>query len=183
MSPVSSGAIVVEMERAVAVVRSLQIADGGTAAALRLETRELDPTNEAELRWLAARLDPLSRHLLNYSRSNGPQHSNRMIGVYVGCTLAGVLAFYESKRLDQINVALAVDTPWRRRGLGWALLVAAMRRAAGANQSYLRLIFSRHNWAMRELVRKADARLDLLMDEICADIEIAGTVEQAVCRK
>jgi RimJ/RimL family protein N-acetyltransferase len=137
------------------------------------EIRELDPANDAELRRMLVRLDAPARHRLTHPASNAHQHPFGMIGIYVEHTLAGVLAFYHCARPGQADVALVIDTPWRRRGLGWALLTAAMGWAANEKASHLRLIFSRRNWAMRRLARKANARLDLLMDEICADIAIA----------
>jgi len=133
------------------------------------EIRELDPANDFEI---LVRLDTPLWQRISHPAGCTPRRPFGMMGIYAEHTLAGVLALYDSARPSHPDVALVVETQWRRRGLGWALLMAAMRWAAGAQTSHLRLIFSRQNWAMRQLARKADAKLDLLMDEICADIAI-----------
>ena len=43
-----------------------------------------------------------------------------------------------------------------------------LRAAAGSETQGIRLIFTRDNWPMRQLARKANARFDLVLDEICA---------------
>jgi GNAT superfamily N-acetyltransferase len=66
-----------------------------------------------------------------------------------------------------------VAQDWRRRGLGLALLQAAIAAAAHADAGTLRMIFSRHNWPMRKLADKASGRLDLVLDEITVDVALA----------
>ena len=136
------------------------------------EIRRLDPATDPDFQRMLARLDAHSRQRPTHPAGNSHQLSFGMIGIYVEHTLAGALALYDCAHPGRAHVAFAVDPQWRRRGLGWALLNAATRVAADARANHLRLIFSRQNWAMRQIARKADARLDLLMGEICADIAI-----------
>ena len=89
-----------------------------------------------------------------------------MIGAYVDESLRGALEVYSCAPLGAPEVALVVDQNWRRRGLGWALL----RTAAGSETQGIRLIFTRDNWPMRQLASKANARFDLVLDEICAEV-------------
>jgi len=43
----------------------------------------------------------------------------------------------------------------------------------------LRMLISRNNRAMRQLAEKVGARLDLDLDEICADINVAAPLKIA----
>ena len=72
----------------------------------------------------------------------------------------------------RVEAALVVDARWRRQGLGRALLDAARDWAANHRITSVRLIFGRHNWPMRKLVAKANARLDIVLDDICSEIAI-----------
>jgi GNAT superfamily N-acetyltransferase len=93
-----------------------------------------------------------------------------VFGVFIDGNLRGVLELYSSAPLPYSEVALVVEKDWRRQGFGWSLLRAAMHWAYDARERALRLIFTRDNWPMRQLTNKANARLDLVFDEICADI-------------
>ena len=135
--------------------------------------KDIDLRHDNELQRMLARLDQPSRLRFAHPASNMPGHPSRMIGIYVEHTLLGALGLYNCGRPGHTDVALVVDEQWRCRGLGWALLTAAMHRAADAQASNLRVTFSRRNWPMRQLVRKANAKLDLLMGEICAYIAVA----------
>jgi GNAT superfamily N-acetyltransferase len=88
-----------------------------------------------------------------------------VIGAFVDDTLRGALELYSCAPHGS-EVALVVDQSWRRRGLGWALLCAAAR----SETQGIRLIFTRDNWPMRQLASKANARFDLVLDEICAEV-------------
>ncbi len=93
-----------------------------------------------------------------------------VIGIYAHGDLRGVLEIYSCVPHPFVEVALVVEKDWRRRGLGWSLLCAAMSIAGKAEAKTLRLLFTRDNWPMRKLTNKANARFDLILDEICADI-------------
>jgi len=86
-------------------------------------------------------------------------------GDCAGEILRGALEIYSCAPQGTPEVALVVDQTWRRRGFGWALLRAA---AAASEEQGFRLIFTRDNWPMRQLASKANARFDLVLDEICA---------------
>jgi GNAT superfamily N-acetyltransferase len=90
-----------------------------------------------------------------------------VIGVFVDEILRGALELYCCAPHGS-EAALVVDQNWRRRGLGWALLRAAV--AAVGEAQGIRLIFTRDNWPMRHLASKANARFDLVLDEICAEV-------------
>lgn len=92
-----------------------------------------------------------------------------IFGVSANGDLRGVLELYACAQ-QLFEAALVVEPGWRRRGLGSALLQAAMR--SGRMAGSLRLVFARDNWPMRALAMKANARLDLVLDEMCADIEL-----------
>jgi GNAT superfamily N-acetyltransferase len=69
-------------------------------------------------------------------------------------------------------LSLVVEPAWRRRGLGTALLGAAVSFAKSSDLTTLRLIFSRRNWALRQLALKTNARLDIVLEELRADISL-----------
>jgi len=48
-----------------------------------------------------------------------------------------------------------------------------MTWATECDRTMLRMLFSRCNWPMRNLASNAQARLDLVSDEVLADIAIA----------
>lgn len=96
--------------------------------------------------------------------------ASSLIGVYAGGSLRGLLELYPCAPGSKVEAAVVVERDWRRRGLGWLLLRAAIRSARGSEARVLRLIFPRDNWPMRKLADKANARLDLVLDEICAEI-------------
>ena len=83
-----------------------------------------------------------------------------------------MLEVFASRFAGPAEVALVVDQHWRGRGFGTLLLTAAVQWARSTEIGSFRLIFSRHNWPMRQLVRKANANFDVLLGEICADIAI-----------
>jgi GNAT superfamily N-acetyltransferase len=110
-----------------------------------------------------------------------------MFGVFVDRQLRGVLEIYQSPS-GVAEVALVVAQDWRRRGLGWMMLQAAMRWTNQKNVGTIVLIFSRHNWAMRQLTAKASAKFDIVLDEISAEITAQAIVrppliQLAACRQ
>jgi len=99
------------------------------------------------------------------------------IGAVAAGRLRGAVEIYR-KDDDVAEAALVVDAAWRNRGLGAVMLDGALQWAANAGTRRLRLIFSRHNWPMRRLVGRANARFDLVLDAICADIAAAGVTDE-----
>lgn len=93
-----------------------------------------------------------------------------VFGGFVDGELRGVLELYAIAP-RKFEVGLIVEQGWRRRGLASALLCHAM--CADGVSGGLRFVFARGNWPMRALVMKANARLDLAFDEICAEIDLA----------
>jgi hypothetical protein len=97
----------------------------------------------------------------------------RMFGIFIEHKLAGVAEIYRCHSADKYEVLLVVDRPLQKRGLGWNLLSCSMQWARSANAESLRLVFSRHNWAMRKLAKRARATLDLSRDELNAEIPLS----------
>ena len=97
-------------------------------------------------------------------------------GAYVDGELRGFVDLYCCAPQKFFEAGVVVHQDWRRRGLGWALLHAAIQWANETSASSLRLIFPRNNWPMRQLANKANARLDLVLDDICADIAHSATL-------
>lgn len=97
-------------------------------------------------------------------------NATTMFGVFVDRRLRGLLEIYDGSSSCATEVAIVVDQNWRRRGLGWMLLNAAMNWSNERNAGPMLFIFSRHNWPMRQLTSKASAKFDLVCDEVCAEI-------------
>jgi GNAT superfamily N-acetyltransferase len=146
--------------------------------------RRLDHADLADVHALLTGLDQSSRCArFGFVASDLAQESHAAaslqtatcaIGIYVEDTLRGVLEVYCVSPDELAEVALVVAEEWRRRGLGTAMVRAATEWARLNGVSGLRLIFSRHNWPMRHLARKLNARLALLLDELCADIAVGS---------
>jgi hypothetical protein len=96
-------------------------------------------------------------------------------GALVDDRLRGVVEVYRDRSHGWAEAAFVVEQEWRR--LGWALPLAATRKAADAsNTDTLRMIFSRHNWPMRKLATKANRRFDIVLDEIFVDVAVANQI-------
>jgi GNAT superfamily N-acetyltransferase len=122
---------------------------------------------------LRHRVGPLTRDgCLNEHANCALTNAPRVFGVFVGESLQGVLELYDGEAPGHVDVALVVERPWRNKGLGWALLGAAMEWIRHSETRTIRMIFSRSNWPMRALARKANAQLTLVFDEICASITV-----------
>ena len=103
-----------------------------------------------------------------------------MAGVAAEGKLVAVVEAFAANRDGIVEVAFAVDGDWRRRGLCSALLDAAKHWAEQAGITTLRMVIARGNWPMRQLAHKAGARLDLELDEICADIAVSAPAALAM---
>jgi hypothetical protein len=101
------------------------------------------------------------------------QTASSMLGVFIANRLAGVAEIYRCDDTGTYEVSLVVEAPLRKQGLGWNLLHSSMQWAQNANAECLRLIFSRHHWAMRKLAMRAQAKLDLSLDELNAEIRLS----------
>jgi GNAT superfamily N-acetyltransferase len=144
-----------------------------------VRTQPLDREQTCELQDFLLRLDRESRcrrfghaasdEIMAAHAMTALEDATCVIGVFVDDVVRGVLEIYSCAPKGAPEVALVVDRDWRRRGLGWALLRAAVASEAQG----IRLIFTRDNWPMRRLACKANARFDLVLDEICAEITLA----------
>jgi GNAT superfamily N-acetyltransferase len=119
------------------------------------------------------RVSPSTRgDCLNENANRALVAAPRIFGVFIGERLQGILQLYDGEAPGHVDVALVVERPWGNKGLGWALLSTAMEWARHSETRTIRMIFSRDNWPMRALARKANAQLTLVFDEICASITV-----------
>ena len=100
--------------------------------------------------------------------------ATHLIGAFADGELRGILEIYADNAARGAEVALVVAPPWRRRGFGQAMLAAALAWAAQNRVGAIHLIFSRENWPMRRLAETARAKLDIALDEICAEIAVSS---------
>jgi GNAT superfamily N-acetyltransferase len=128
--------------------------------------RELHPEHNAELARLTLFFDPSA------SRLKPLAPVSWSAGAFVTYRLRGFVEGRRSRHSNLIEVSLVVEPAWRRRGLGGALLESAIRWGKATGGSTLRMIFSRHDWSMRKLASKANARFDMVLDEMSADIAL-----------
>jgi GNAT superfamily N-acetyltransferase len=120
------------------------------------------------------------------SDSNGIDHSSRalpdrsqLLGAFVEGQIQGLLEFCHVGVRGHSEVALVVAPHWRRKGLGWALLRGAIHLGPQAQARSIRMIFPRTNWPMRKIARKANAQLDLVLDQIHAVVALTSTISGA----
>jgi GNAT superfamily N-acetyltransferase len=149
----------------------------------RTRIKRLGPQHETDLLALLLDLDQPSRVSRFSCAANDQfliQHSQRALscaawiaGVFVDDTLRGVVEAYDVDA-GAVEAAFLVERDWRRRGLGTALMQAAMQWARENDRHTLCMMFSRCNWPMRKLASNAQARLDLSLDEICAHVAIGS---------
>jgi GNAT superfamily N-acetyltransferase len=147
------------------------------SASFRLQ--QLAPRHYTQFQTFLIQLDQHSRcsrfgcdAALTAHAGSAFQHSSSIIGAIVDNRLRGALEVYRGTVDEPAKVEIVVEQRWRRRGLATALLKCAAQWAVSNDVYGLRLVFSRYNWPMRQPARKANARLDVLLGEICADIEI-----------
>jgi GNAT superfamily N-acetyltransferase len=148
----------------------------------RARIKRLGPQHETDLLALFLDLDrPCRVSRFAYAASDHflIQHSQRALssatwiaGAFVDETLRGVVEAYDVDAAGAVEAAFLVERDWRRRGLGSALLQAAIDWAHANDRHTLHMMFSRSNWPMRKLASNAQARLDLSLDEISAHVAI-----------
>src|SRR5262245_95625 len=63
----------------------------------------------------------------------------------------GVVEAYDVEATGAVEAAFLVEHDWRRRGLGMALMQAAIQWAQENERHTLCMMFSRYNWPMRKL--------------------------------
>jgi GNAT superfamily N-acetyltransferase len=91
-------------------------------------------------------------------------------GVFSNECIKGLAKVSYLPASEYAETVLIVDNAWRRRGIGSALIRAAVARAVEQKKLALRMSCSRSNWPMRHFLNKCGARLNLAFDEIVADI-------------
>jgi len=150
----------------------------------RTRIKRLGPQHETDLLALLLDLDqPCRVSRFSYAASDHflIQHSRCALssaawiaGAFVDDTLRGVVEAYDVDASGAVEAAFLVERDWRRRGLGTALMHAAMQWARENDRRTLCMMFSRCNWPMRKLASNTQARLDLSLDEISAHVAIAS---------
>jgi|ERR1700686_1861605 GNAT superfamily N-acetyltransferase len=166
------------------VVVQEQMAEIGIGSIGQPHITQLAARHEADFRDMLLNLDQPSRSirfdgvvsddcLVRHSRC-AFSSAAWIAGAFVDETLRGVVEVYDIGDSRTVEAAFLVERTWRRRGLGSALLRAALQWAAETDRIMLRMVFSRHNWPMRKLASNAEARLDLGFGEITADVAIGA---------
>jgi GNAT superfamily N-acetyltransferase len=146
--------------------------------------RCLGGQHELELRRLFLSLEPAARcyrfglaasdaYLTKYAK-DALGNATSILGAFPDDRLRGVVEIHGEGPQAFAEAAFVVEPQWRRRGLGWALLRAAIEVASEAQANSLRMIFCRHNWPMRKLASKANGRLDVVLDELSVDVALGG---------
>jgi GNAT superfamily N-acetyltransferase len=96
---------------------------------------------------------------------------------YFAEDLTGFVQAYGLSSDGYVETTLFVDAQWRRRGFATLLLKAAMDWASLRRAKAVRLVFARTDWPMRHLAEKFDARLDLMLGQMVADIPLGQPSE------
>jgi GNAT superfamily N-acetyltransferase len=108
--------------------------------------------------------------------ANHAQHAlaaaDWIVGAFIDGHLRGVVEIYVAEPHGYAEAVFVVEQEWRRRGVGCALLRAAMQLAVDSKTHSLRVRFSRHNWAMRKLASKASGIFNMSLDEISVDVAL-----------
>jgi len=146
-------------------------------AAVRLHTE-----HEPELVRLLLGLDRASR-VARFACATSDaallQHSQHALasavwvgGIVVERQLRGLVELYDSGDNGVVEAAFLVESGWRRRGVGTALMCAAKAWVADNGRSAVRMIFLASNWPMRRLASGAGARIDIAFGEMIADLSV-----------
>ena len=145
------------------------------------QVRVLDQADVAALQQFWATLDRdgccarfghgISRKTLASYGAGAVADTSLSFGAFHNGSLRGLLQAYPHNR-DAAELALVVAPEARGQGLGSSLLEHALRWAADHGLAKVLLTFSRQNWRMRHLVSKANARLDLFLDDFLAEIDV-----------
>jgi GNAT superfamily N-acetyltransferase len=157
-----------------------EIRRGASPAPIRIDVSRLRAHHVAEFSQLLLTLDQPSRvyrfgqaasdaALISHA-SQAVTSSTWIAGAFVERQLRGVVEVYDASAAGFAEAAFVVEQGWRRRGIGFMLLATATRWAAQSNVPMLRMVFSRANWPMRKLADKANARFDVIFDEMTADV-------------
>ena len=109
--------------------------------------------------------------------------ASKVIGIIVEDELRGVLEAYSPPHIGCADVTLVVHQSWRRRGLGTALIEAAQKWASSKHLEALRIRFSPKNWSMRHLAQRANARLDIMLGEMCAEFAVRRSYQDYSFRR
>jgi len=161
-----------------------------TDAATRTSIARLGVEHEPQLSQLLMSLDlpsrvnrfghPASDACVRAYAKSAVATATFLAGTFVADTLVGVVEVFAAGRDGVAELAFAVHSDWRRRGLCSALMEVARQWAAQSGVRTLRMVIARNNWPMRQLAAKAGARLDLELDEIYADIALDIPTTRAI---
>jgi GNAT superfamily N-acetyltransferase len=99
-------------------------------------------------------------------------------GVYLADQLTSFVQVRDGSSEGHVETTLFVDAKWRRQGIGTLLLEATMDWAVRHQAGTLRLVCARTDWPMRHFARKFGARLDLVLGQIVADIQLGQRIHE-----
>ena len=100
-------------------------------------------------------------------------------GAFSGEIFVGVIRSQLINTPGVAETSLFVVEPWRRSGIGTALLRATEPWARERGCNALRIHCLRSNWSMRAFLERVGARLDLVVGQIVAEIRIKTCTDKA----
>lgn len=147
----------------------------------RLAIRPLVPSDEPEMFRFLERLEPRARFdrfgcemddaaLESHARACLAT-SPAVFGALLDGSLAGIAEITRFTPDNSAILAFAVDANWRRQGIGCRLLLAALEWADRQAMTSVQLQCTRTNWAVRQIARKANARIDLAAGKFLAEFD------------
>jgi GNAT superfamily N-acetyltransferase len=146
-----------------------------------VEIHHLEPTHRHDLATILTSLDRSSRclrfgnfcsddWLVEYAEN--VLDRAHVLGAFCHGNLVGFLELFDTVLAGTLEAAIVVDRRSQRKRIGSKLIQQAIARPI-PNSTHLLFIFSRHNWAMRRLAERFDAKFDLVLDELSAEIKMA----------
>jgi GNAT superfamily N-acetyltransferase len=157
------------------------LSEARLAAQSRFAIRQLIPSDEPEMSRLLIRLDLQARlDRFGYDIGDGALQTHAraslttlpaVFGALVDGRLSGVAEITHIAADDSAMFAFAVDAEWRRQGIGCRLLLAALAWADDQGMISVRLQCTRTNWAVRQIARKANARINLAAGKFLAEFD------------
>ena len=92
-----------------------------------------------------------------------------VFGAFIGGRLTGIAEIARCAPDIAAILALAVEAEWRRQGIGYRLLLAALACADGWGATRAQLQCARTNWAVRQTAQKTQARINLATGKFIAE--------------
>jgi RimJ/RimL family protein N-acetyltransferase len=118
----------------------------------------------------------VSESFLRRYAENAFHHDDVLCGCFIDGALCGagelraIRSGFGEEGGGTAEAAFSVETPFRRRGIGSALLTRLMRAATNRGVARVQVYCLAHNIAMQALARKVEAELRLEHDTLAGDL-------------